>query len=91
MQHQQVGCLWESFHLAGGSGGIAHFFQQFSPGARIAWKGFQETNVEPDEVTTKLIIDQVSASYGKKPMEELERRRDRKQLATLRALAAEEG
>jgi hypothetical protein len=56
----------------------------------VAWKGFQETNVEPDEATTKLIIDQVSTSYGKKPMEELERRRDRKQLAILRALAAEE-
>jgi hypothetical protein len=36
----------------------------------IAWKGFQETNVEPDEATTKLIIDQVSTSYGKKPMED---------------------
>jgi ketoreductase RED1 len=79
-----------SFHLAGGSGGISHFFQQFAPGMRIAWKGFQETNVEPDEVTTGLIIEQVAASYGKKPMAELERRRDRKQLAILRALAEEE-
>jgi ketoreductase RED1 len=85
-----AGGPFQSFHLAGGSGGISHFFQQFAPGMRIAWKGFQETNVEPDEATTMLIIEQVAASYGKKPMEELERRRDRKQLAILRALAAEE-
>jgi ketoreductase RED1 len=85
-----AGGPFQSFHLAGGSGGISHFFQQFAPGMRIAWKGFQETNVEPDEVTTGLIIEQVAASYGKKPMAELERRRDRKQLAILRALAAEE-
>ena len=85
-----AGGPFQSFHLGGGSGGISHFFQQFSPGMRIAWKGFQETNVEPDEATTGLIIEQVAASYGKQPMEELERRRDRKQLAILRALAAEE-
>jgi hypothetical protein len=57
---------------------------------RIAWKGFRETNVEPDEATVGLITEQVANSYGKKPMEELERRRDRKQLAILRALAAED-
>jgi ketoreductase RED1 len=85
-----AGGPFQSFHLGGGSGGISHFFQQFAPGMTIAWKGFQETSVEPDEATTGLIIAQVAASYGKMSMEELERRRDRKQLAILRALAAEE-
>jgi len=85
-----AGGPFQSFHLAGGSGGISHFFQQFAPGMRIAWKGFQETKVEPDDATTRIIIDQVAASYGSQPMEELERRRDRKHLAILRALAAED-
>lgn len=85
-----AGGPFQSFHLAGGSEGISHFFQQFAPGMRIAWKAFRENNIEPDDATTGLIIQQVAASYGKKPMKELERRRDRKQLAILRALAAEE-
>jgi len=85
-----AGGPFQSFHLGGGSGGISHFFQQFAPGMRIAWKGFQETKVEPDDATVALIVDQVAASYGQERMEELERRRDRKQLAILRALAAEE-
>ena len=85
-----AGGPFQSFHLAGGAGGIAHFFEHFGPGMKVAWQGIQEENVEPDKATTGLIIEQVAASYGKRPIEHLERERDRKQLAILRALAAEQ-
>jgi ketoreductase RED1 len=86
-----AGGPFQSFHLAGGAGGIAHFFKQFGPGMKVAWQGIQEENVEPDGATTGLIIEQVAASYGKTPIEKLERERDRKQLAILRALVAQRG
>jgi ketoreductase RED1 len=44
-------------------------------------------NVELDAKLQQVIIDQAAASFGKRPIPEMERKRDDSQLAILHALA----
>jgi ketoreductase RED1 len=87
-----IGLRWavngpfSSFHLGGGPGGLAAFFKQFGPLMEVSWKTAPPA-LSPDAGLQKLIIDQAAASFGKTPMEQLDRERDDKQLALLRALA----
>lgn len=61
-------------HLGGGSGGIEHFFQQFS-GPMTAWWKTLGTPVLTPEVQEKL-IGSVHAEVGSHSIEELEAERD---------------
>ena len=49
-----------------------------------AWK--KVPTVEMDDVLRERIISQTAASFGKIPMEQMERTRDNRQVALLRAL-----
>ena len=85
-----VGIRWaadgpfRSFHLGGGPGGFEHFFQQFAPGLNEAWRNMAPVTLGPED--QQLIIGQANASFGRRPMAELEGERDAKQIAIIRAL-----
>ena len=61
-------------HLAGGAGGIEHFFQQFTGPMTVWWKTLGSPVLTP-EVQRKL-IDSVHAEVGSRTIEELEAERD---------------
>jgi 3-hydroxyacyl-CoA dehydrogenase len=61
-------------HLAGGEGGIEHFFEQFAGPLQAGWKGLGSPELTP-EVQQKL-IDGVHAEVGSRTISELEAERD---------------
>ena len=87
-----IGLRWaadgpfRSFHLGGGPGGFVSFFKQFAPGMEAAWKS--QAPVTLDARSQQTIIDQAQASFAASPPEKLERERDVKQLAIIKALAS---
>jgi ketoreductase RED1 len=90
-----IGLRWaadgpfRSFHLGGGAGGFKSFFKQFGPGLNEAWKNM--ASVDLDEAAQEKIIAQAEASFAATPAEQLEAKRDAKQLAIIRALKAVDG
>ena len=90
-----IGLRWaadgpfRSFHLGGGAGGFKSFFKQFGPGLNEAWKNMAPVNL--DEAAQDQIIAQAEASFAATPAEQLEAKRDAKQLAIIRALKAVKG
>ena len=89
-----IGLRWavngpfSSFHMGGGPGGLAAFFSEAGLGRNMvaAWKNVP--TVEMDDVLRERIVSQTAASFGQIPMEQMERTRDNKQVALLRALGA---
>ena len=85
-----IGLRWaadgpfRSFHMGGGPGGFRAFFKQFAPGMSAAWQ--KVSPVTLDEAAQRKVIEQADASFGARPMDELEAERDAKQLAIIRAL-----
>ena len=73
-----------SFHLGGGPGGLPHFLEHLGPGMERMWSALGHPTL--DEGTVALLDDQVRRAYGEHSIEELERRRDARQVAVLRAL-----
>jgi len=61
-------------HLAGGPGGIEHFFEQFAGPLTASWKSLGSPVLTP-EMQRKL-IDSVNAEVGSRTVEELEAERD---------------
>jgi 3-hydroxyacyl-CoA dehydrogenase len=61
-------------HLAGGAGGIKHFFEQFAGPMTAFWSSLGSPALTP-EVQRKL-IDSVKAEVGSRTVEELEAERD---------------
>jgi len=61
-------------HLAGGAGGIEHFFEQFTGPMTAFWKSLGSPVLTP-EVQRKL-IESVKAEVGSRSVEELEAQRD---------------
>ena len=61
-------------HLAGGPGGIEHFFEQFTVPMTAFWKSLGSPVLTP-EVQRKL-IDSVKAEIGSRTVEQLEAERD---------------
>ncbi|HRH87119.1 MAG TPA: 3-hydroxyacyl-CoA dehydrogenase NAD-binding domain-containing protein [Rubrivivax sp.] len=90
-----VGLRWavngpfSSFHMGGGPGGLPAFFSEGGLGKNMvaAWKHMP--TVEMDDTLKQRIVSQTAASFGKIPMAQMERERDDKQIALLRALAAQ--
>ncbi len=80
--------LFESYRIAGGEGGMAHFVEQFGPA--LAWPWTKLTDVpELTPELVKKIGDQSDAQSGLHSIRELEALRDRNLVATLRALKRE--
>lgn len=79
--------LFETYRIAGGEGGMAHFIRQFGP--CLAWPWTKLTDV-PDltEELVQTIADQSDEQSGAHSIRELERSRDRNVAGILRALEA---
>lgn len=86
-----IGLRWAAagpfltFHLGGGHGGLPYFLKHLGPGMEGMWKILGHPSF--DEETVGLLVDEVRRAYGDVAPEELERRRDRAQLAVIHALA----
>ncbi len=77
--------LFETYRLAGGEEGMAHFIRQFGPALKWPWTKLMDVPELTDELVQK-IADQSDAQSGQYSIRELERIRDRNLVAFLRAL-----
>ena len=68
-------------HLAGGRGGIEHFFEQFAGPTAVFWKSLGSPVLTPE--VQKKLIDSVHAEVGSRTIEELEAERDELLLALI--------
>ena len=79
--------LFETYRIAGGDGGMAHFLSQFGPALKWPWTKLMDVpDLTPDLIRT--IAAQSDAQSGHTPIPDLEARRDANLVAILRALRA---
>jgi ketoreductase RED1 len=89
VMRQSIGPRWatagpfESMHLGGGPGGLRHLLEHLGPGMVRRWKDLGQPELTPD------VVEQLSSAseqrFAALPYEEHTARRDRLQLAVLRA------
>ena len=75
-------------HLAGGPGGIEHFFEQFAGPLQASFKGLGNPELTPD--VQKILTDSVHEEVGSRTIQELEAERDELLLGLLELRAAAE-
>lgn len=80
-----AGGPFESFHLGGGAKGLAGFIAHFGAGLETRWRDLGAPCF--DEATTALLVRQAAEGFGGLTRDQLEARRDARQLAMLAALA----
>ncbi|MEU7163947.1 3-hydroxyacyl-CoA dehydrogenase NAD-binding domain-containing protein [Streptomyces morookaense] len=86
-----IGLRWavagpfRTFHLGGGPGGLPHFLQHLGRAMEAAWPGLG--NPSFDEPTVALLTAQAEEAFAGEPVGDLAARRDRAQIALMRALA----
>ncbi|MFC5724235.1 3-hydroxyacyl-CoA dehydrogenase family protein [Streptomyces gamaensis] len=87
-----IGLRWavagpfRTFHLGGGPGGLPHFLRHLGPAMEASWTGLGTPSL--DEATVALLTAQAREAFAEEPVPELAARRDRAQIALMRALAA---
>ena len=82
--------LFETYRIAGGEAGMAHFLAQFGPA--LAWPWSRLTDVpDLDATLIERIGRQSDAQSGHRSIRELERLRDENLVAILQALRAADG
>ncbi|MEM8795250.1 MAG: carnitine 3-dehydrogenase [Pseudomonadota bacterium] len=77
--------LFETYRIAGGEAGMAHFIEQFGPALKWPWTKL----IDVPDLTSELvqeIADQSDAQSGHMTIRELERKRDDNLVAIMRAL-----
>ena len=79
--------LFETYRIAGGEGGMAHFIAQFGPCLEWPWTKLMDVPELTDELIQK-IGEQSDAQSGHLSIRELERLRDTNLIAMMRALKA---
>ncbi len=77
--------LFETYRIAGGEAGMAHFIEQFGPCLSWPWTKLMHVPKLTNELT-QMIADQSDAQSGHKSIRELERLRDNNLIAMMRAL-----
>jgi ketoreductase RED1 len=77
---------FRSFHLGGGDGGLNAFFAHLGPALEALWRDLGTPALDP--ATIELLTGQADRSFGGRSEADLERDRDRGQLAVLGALAS---
>ncbi|MBB5120235.1 hydroxylacyl-CoA dehydrogenase [Streptomyces eurocidicus] len=86
-----IGLRWavagpfRTFHLGGGPGGLPHFLRHLGHAMEAAWPGLGTPVF--DEPTVARLTEQAEHAFGDTPVGELAIRRDRAQIALMRALA----
>ena len=79
--------LFETYRLAGGEAGMAHFIAQFGPCLKWPWTKLMDVPELTDELV-QAISDQSDAQSGMHSIRELERIRDDNLVAIMQALKA---
>ena len=79
--------LFETYRVAGGEAGMAHFIAQFGPCLKWPWTKLMDVPELTDELV-QAISDQSDAQSGMHSIRELERIRDSNLVAILQALKA---
>ena len=80
---------FQTFHIAGGEGGMAHFMAQFGPALKWPWTKLMDVpDLTPELIDT--IAGQSDAQADGKSPRELERIRDDNLVAILQALKAQD-
>ncbi len=77
--------LFETYRIAGGEGGMAHFIAQFGPCLKWPWTKLTDVPELTDDLVGK-IANQSDAQSGAHSIRELERMRDDNLVAMMRAL-----
>ena len=77
--------LFETYRIAGGEDGMAHFIEQFGPCLKWPWTKLMDVPELTDDLVRK-IADQSDAQSGRYGIRELERIRDDNLVAMMRAL-----
>ena len=77
--------LFETYRIAGGEAGMAHFIGQFGPALKWPWTKLMDVPELTDDLVQK-IADQSDAQSGDKSIRALERLRDNNLVAMMRAL-----
>lgn len=77
--------LFETYRIAGGEAGMAHFIEQFGPCLSWPWTKLTDVPELTDELVKK-IADQSDAQSGNQSIRELEQIRDDNLVAMMRAL-----
>lgn len=77
--------LFETYRVAGGEAGMAHFIAQFGPCLSWPWTKLMDVP-ELTEDLVQMIADQSDAQSGHKTIRELERLRDNNLISMMRAL-----
>lgn len=79
--------LFETYRIAGGDGGMAHFLRQFAPSLKWPWSKLTDVPDMSDDFAATLAA-QSDAQSGDKTIDELARLRDENLLAFLQVLRA---
>ena len=77
--------VFESYRLAGGEAGMAHFLEQFGPALSWPWSKLTDVPELTDELVEK-IAEQSDAQAGELSVRDLEQIRDRNLVGLLRSL-----
>lgn len=77
--------LFETYRVAGGEAGMAHFINQFGPCLQLPWSKLTDVPELTDELV-RTIAEQSDAQSGARTIRELERIRDDNLVGILRAL-----
>ncbi|WP_422368030.1 carnitine 3-dehydrogenase [Pelagibius sp.] len=77
--------LFETYRIAGGEGGMAHFMKQFGPALKWPWTKLMDVPELTDDLVAR-IAEQSDAQSGHHDLRRLERLRDDNLVAILRAL-----
>lgn len=80
--------LFETYRIAGGEKGLAHFIEQFGPCLAWPWSKLVDVPELTDELVKK-IADQSDQQSGQYSIRKLERIRDNNLVAMMRALKAQ--
>ncbi|MDF1854837.1 carnitine 3-dehydrogenase [Pseudooceanicola sp.] len=80
--------LFESYRIAGGPGGMAHFLKQFGPALHWPWSKLTNVPRLDDELIAQ-IAEQSDDQSGDFSLDQLEDQRDRNLVGILRSLMAE--
>ena len=81
--------LFETYRIAGGEAGMAHFIAQFGPALAWPWSKLTDVPEMTDELV-RTIADQSDAQSGHLSIRELERARDTNLVVMMRALKAQD-
>ncbi|MEM9585004.1 MAG: carnitine 3-dehydrogenase [Pseudomonadota bacterium] len=81
--------LFETYRIAGGEAGMAHFIEQFGPCLAWPWTKLMDVPDLTDDLIQR-IADQSDAQSGAHTIRDLERIRDNNLVAMMRALKAQD-